>query len=405
MSPAGEPTGSFARDVAAVSGLDVTPTILNVICHATGMRFAAVARVTADRWVACAVSDEIAFGLEPGGELPIETTICSEIRDSGCLVAIDHVSEDDDFRSHPVPKMYGFESYISVPIFMPSGLFFGTLCAIDPKPANVRNPGTIGLFELFANLIALHLDAQDRLHVSEAALSEERRLAELQNQFVAVLGHDLRNPLSAIQTGALVLLAMPLDEKAKRVATVIDHSATRMSGLIANVLDFARGRLGGGLTVTPMAESGLAQMLEQVAAEIQTAQPERVIHTEIACTQKVDCDRLRIGQLLSNLIANALAHGDPAGEVWVRASTNDEGFELSVSNQGDPIPKTVVDRLFEPFQRGSDSSDAEGLGLGLYIASEIARAHAGTLEVTSAPEETRFTLRIPRGASPSARVR
>ena len=104
----------------------------------TGMGFAAVARVTEDRWIACAVRDEIAFGLAPGGELKVATTICDEIRRSGEAVVIDHVAADQAFCGHPTPAMYGFQSYISMPILHKDGSFFGTLCAIDPKPATVK---------------------------------------------------------------------------------------------------------------------------------------------------------------------------------------------------------------------------------------------------------------------------
>jgi hypothetical protein len=115
--------------------------------------------VTEKRWIACAVRDEISFGLQPGEELRVETTICDEVRASGHVMAIDQATEDQLFRDHPTPKMYGFESYISVPIQRPDGRFFGTLCALDPKPAAVRNPQIIGMFTLFANLIGFHLDA------------------------------------------------------------------------------------------------------------------------------------------------------------------------------------------------------------------------------------------------------
>jgi GAF domain-containing protein len=104
------------------------------------MGFAAVARVTEDRWIACAVRDEIEFGLKPGGELKVETTICNEIRASGDRVVIDHVSQDEAFCRHPTPAMYGFQSYISVPIRRRNGAFFGTLCAIDPRPARLNTP-------------------------------------------------------------------------------------------------------------------------------------------------------------------------------------------------------------------------------------------------------------------------
>ena len=257
-------TDDYSRDVAAIGRIDVVPMILEVMCRVTGLGFSAVARVTDDRWIACAVRDEIAFGLKPGGELQIETTICNEIRQHGRVVAIDHVAEDERFCGHPTPEMYGFQSYISVPIRLPDGRFFGTLCAIDPKPARVNRFETIGMFKLFADLIALHLDAQERVARTETALQDERQRTELQDQFIAVLGHDLRNPLSAIQTGAKTLLKMPLSSQAAHIASVVDRSAARMTGLIHDVLDFARSRLGGGLAVTRVLDADVETMIEEV---------------------------------------------------------------------------------------------------------------------------------------------
>ena len=125
------------------------------------MGFAAVARVTETRWIACAVKDQISFGLQPGGELPVETTICNEIRESGEEVVIDDVPADAHYCRHPTPAMYGFRSYISMPIIRKNGHLFGTLCAIDPNPARLNNPEVIGMFKLFADLISFHLKAID----------------------------------------------------------------------------------------------------------------------------------------------------------------------------------------------------------------------------------------------------
>src|SRR4051812_26002719 len=122
------------KDIEYVSQIPVVRSILDVVCQTTGMGFAAVARVTDERWVACSVKDNISFGLLPGGELKLDTTICNEIRQSGAPVVIDHVSEDPDFSGHHTPAMYGFQSYISMPIKRRDGSFFGTLCAIDPDP-------------------------------------------------------------------------------------------------------------------------------------------------------------------------------------------------------------------------------------------------------------------------------
>ena len=139
------------------------PTILDVVSKTTGMGFAAIARVTEDRWITCASRDELAFGLKPGDELKVETTICHEIRQSREPVIIDEVSKDAIYCGHHTPAQYGFQSYISMPIILPDGSFFGTLCAIDPKPRILRTPEVIGMFKLFAELLAFHLDAADKV--------------------------------------------------------------------------------------------------------------------------------------------------------------------------------------------------------------------------------------------------
>jgi signal transduction histidine kinase len=387
----------FDADIAAVQRTEAVPRILEVVCRTTGMGFAAVARVTEQHWIACAVRDEIEFGLQPGGELSVATTLCNEIRHSGDALAIDHVAEDQAYCGHPTPALYGFQSYISVPIVLADGGFFGTLCAIDPRPARVNTPETIGMFKLFAELIAFHLDAVDRLASSEATLSNERETAELREQFIAVLGHDLRNPLASIDAGATLLLKTPLNEKAQNIVGLMRHSVARMSGLINNLLDFARGRLGGGLPLFRNADAPLEPVLNQVIAELRQSAPDRTIETQFALTEPVNCDRARVAQLFSNILGNALAYGAPSEPIRVQAKTERGMFELSVANAGDPIPPAAVEKLFQPFSRGAVRPNQQGLGLGLYIAAEIARAHGGTLEAESSVEETRFTFRMPVG--------
>jgi signal transduction histidine kinase len=384
---------ALAADLATVARIQAVPKLLEVVCRTTGMGFAAIARVTEDRWIACAVRDDIEFGLKPGGELEVETTICNEIRHSGAPVVIDHVAEDEVYRVHPTPAMYGFQSYISVPIFRPSGEFFGTLCAIDPRPARLNKSETIGMFKLFAELIAFHLESQERLAASEAALTDERKTAELREQFIAVLGHDLRNPLASIDAGARVLRRTSLDTRAAPVVELIQKSVRRMAGLIDDVMDFARARLGGGVVLNRQAAL-LGPALEQVIAELRAAACERTIDAIITLPEPVYCDQPRIAQLLSNLLANALTHGAADGPISVTATAGD-AVELSVANRGEPIPPETIERLFQPFTRASARSNQEGLGLGLFIASEIARAHGGRLDVTSTPAETCFKFTMP----------
>ena len=138
----------------------VVHAILAEVCEMTGMGFAAVARVTSTRWIACQVLDKIEFGLEPGGELEIKKTICDEIRDTRIGVIIDHVGGDDHWRTHPVPAIYGFESYISIPIVLADGTFFGTLCAIDPHPREVSSHAVVATMTAYAGRIAELIDRE-----------------------------------------------------------------------------------------------------------------------------------------------------------------------------------------------------------------------------------------------------
>jgi hypothetical protein len=386
---------TLSEDIAAIARIEAVPRLLKVLCETTGMGFAAVARVTDDRWVACAVEDRVSFGLAPGGELPLETTLCNQVRATDTAIFIDHASQDKVYRTHDTPRLYAIESYASVPIRMPSGEYFGNLCAIDAKPHKVREPRVIAMFELFAQLIALQLESDGRRARAESLLIDEREAGELREQFIAVLGHDLRNPLAAIAMGAALLQRKAGDAAAVVTAAQrIERSARRMSGLIDDVLDFARGRLGGGIAVEFAETAALGQSLEGVTAELREAHPDRAVHAEIDVAGTLRCDPARIQQLVSNLLANALAHGLPGTPVGLRAVLEGRDVVIAVHNEGEPIPSDRLDKVFEPFWRRTAAR--EGLGLGLYICSQIVKSHGGRLEATSsAGQGTTFTARLP----------
>jgi signal transduction histidine kinase len=188
------------------------------------------------------------------------------------------------------------------------------------------------------------------------------------------------------------------DSNVSFVLNEMSRSSARMSRLISDVLDFARGRLGGGLSIARRPSTELSGLLRQVVGEVQAAHPARVVQTDIAPDLDVQCDPDRIAQLMSNLLANAVSHGDPAQPIRVSAATAGGIFEMAVANGGKPIPEDVRARLFQPFYRGDKTSVREGLGLGLYISNQIALAHGGQLTVRSGEAETRFAYRMPTRA-------
>jgi phosphoserine phosphatase RsbU/P len=229
---------------------------------------------------------------------------------------------------------------------------------------------------------------------TQSSLLAEREAAELREHFIAVLGHDLRNPLASIKSGLRILGKEGLSAQGTKVVALMDGSADRMANLISNVMDFALARLGGGIVLDLSDGHNLEAELRQVVNELSASNSQRSIETNFDLSVPVSCDAVRLGQMLSNLLGNALTHGAVDRPVYVSAISDREGLEIAVSNAGDAIPAAIQERLFSPFYRGEPSTRREGLGLGLYIASEIAKAHGGALTVSSDEQKTVFSFRI-----------
>lgn len=388
-------TAAIAKDIAAVGRISVVPSMLKLLCENTGMGFAAVARVTDGTWTACAVEDRINFGLRPGSQVDVDTTLCRESRAVRKPIVIDHASLDPIYRDHHTPRIYNIESYVSVPIVRRDGTYFGNLCAIDPNPAQVSDPRTVHLFTSLADMIAIELSNDDEHARSELEVQIQREHSELREQFIAVLGHDLRNPLQAV-AGAAEILVRRADTSDKKLGERLRGSTRRMASLVDNLLDLARARLGSGIGVEIRSADSLATMLSAVVGEMRAAHPDMDIRESIDVAVPVACDPGRLQQLLSNMLGNAHHHGAVDEPVTVDVRVNDAMLEISVGNGGPGIAEEDLSKIFQPYWRPTTSKPGGGLGLGLYICSEIVKGHAGTLNATSNVEHgTRFTARLP----------
>ncbi len=391
---------AIERDLQTVARIAAVPMVLRIVSETTGMRFAAAARVTDQTWTACAVHDRIDFKLPVGGQLDLHTTLCHEVREAREPILIGNVAEDPVYAQHHTPRIYGLQSYVSVPIVLSDGEYFGNLCAIDPEPANLSRDSILSMFTSFAQLIALQLSDERMREQTQAALLDERAAGQLREQFIAVLGHDLRNPLAAVAASGQVLNLRADDPKQVRdLAQRIERSCRRMSMLIDDTLDFARARLGGGIALAQRPIDDVGELLGQVVAEMQASRPGRRIDLDVAPGSALLGDPARIQQVASNLIANALHHGSQTEPVSVRARSDGADFVLTVHNLGEPIAAEHLGQVFSPFWRSATSPAREGLGLGLYICAQIVRAHGGTLSVDSTRDAgTTFTARLPRPA-------
>lgn len=234
--------------------------------------------------------------------------------------------------------------------------------------------------------------------------TERRRTEEFRERLLGVVGHDLRGPLQAILLQARGLHRTQQPEAVDRGATRITVAAERMERLIRDLLDLTRSRLGGGIPVQCQ-HFDLFALVREVTEEV-----ELVHHGSGRVRMRVEGDGHgawdpgRLTQVVQNLLGNALKYGTPGSPVEVRLRGVPDGVLLSVHNDGPPIPEDLLPHLFDPFRRGEGHRDrglAQGLGLGLYIAHEIVRAHGGSIEVASSQAEgTRFEVRLPRRAPP-----
>ena len=385
----------FANDIAAVNSIDGLNSIFNVIGLTTNMRFAAVARVTDERWITCGAMDNLGFGLTPGDELDVKTTLCHEVCGARQPIIIENTRSDPDFTDHPCPRQYGFTSYFSEPVYLPNGELFGTLCALDPEPTELKTAKITTLFKQFAELIGFHILRYRQLIESRESLAREQEIADFREKYVAMLAHDLRSPLNSITLNADLLREELTEPENRATVDRIFNSAGRMTELIEHVTDLAVSRFTQRIPLIRKYSELLDRVLRQILEEVSDTHPETVFLDEIQFFGGFESDVNRIGQLYSNLLNNAVAHGDRSTPITTIASVEDQEFKLSVSNGGKRIPPDLLGNIFQPFVRYHKTSQGHSLGLGLFIAGQIADAHNGSLTVTSDDQQTCFTFRMP----------
>ena len=232
-----------------------------------------------------------------------------------------------------------------------------------------------------------------------------QRVETARELFLAVLSHDLRTPLGTVMMSAEMLVHdESLNSRAATLAARIMKSGDRISRMVEDLLDFTRSRLGVRLPVT-VSRCELGQLMRQTIEEFATAHAGADLRED--CKEELwgDWDPSRLCQMLSNLIGNALQHGDADKPVQLVAAGLGDDVVISIHNEGPPIPPEVMSKIFEPLMRGvvqeaERRGRQESLGLGLYIARQIARAHGGDIAVASSAESgTTFTITLPKSAA------
>jgi signal transduction histidine kinase len=235
--------------------------------------------------------------------------------------------------------------------------------------------------------------ASPRQSTSLVRADRQHPTTELRDVMIAVLGHDLRTPLAAIASGAQLLLSAPDLAHRSGVPSMIERSASRMRELVNTLLDLSRGGLMDRVRLSRWEATEIENALRVAIEEHRTAWPDRAISCEFGVRDALKCDLPRVVQLTCNLLSNALLHGE-SGPVAVRASNTGTQFQVSITNRGGPVLPEQLYRARQPPDHARDKNPGS-LGLGLYIAGEIALAHRGTVEVTCEHGLVCFTFRMP----------
>jgi signal transduction histidine kinase len=242
-------------------------------------------------------------------------------------------------------------------------------------------------------LIALNEGLDRAIQFAVRRYTEHRDY--VRDRFISILGHDLRNPLGSAAWAAHALLEAGTlaDLDRKRVLT-ISRAAERMDRMIRDVLDFARGHLGGGIPANPT-QCDMGELCRSVVEEAEGAHPERRIEISTTGMLNGTFDRDRVFQAVANLLGNAIQHGDGPIAVAVWEADDHASLFTRVTNRGRAIPAELIPKLFDPFTHAGDETKGN-LGLGLFIVAQVARAHGATYDVSSSDAETAFTIHWPR---------
>lgn len=408
------------QEIETVAQIAVIPKVLELINKTTGMRFAAVARVTAQSWTALAVFDQLGFGLKPGDEVELTNTLCSEVRMYEKPIIIDDIASDETYNCHPIPRDFGFQSHISVPIYVGDSGFWGTLCSVDPEPNTLDNEKIRSLFSFLANLIGEQLethmllkankkdlrnqlqissDLEDVIQAHTADLKRKVRELARSNQelkdFSYVASHDLQEPLRKIQTYASMIAqggGTVFSDRDKTYFNKIQDAVDRMRNLIQDLFAYSIVQTQATSFETVNLAEVVTEVIDNLSEEI--AAKNAIVEVGSLCTIAVQ--RFQIIQLIQNLLGNSLKYCSPERAPHIKISSKTvKGVQhqhmdsdttycrLAISDNGIGFDAAYSAKIFEVFQRLHGKTEYSGTGIGLAIVRKIVENHNGFVSVKS----------------------
>ncbi len=337
--------------------------------------------------------------------MQLETTICNEIRQHHEPVVIDDVSSDARYAEHHTPKFYGLQSYISYPIVLKDGSFFGTLCAIDTRPAQVSNIKVTGTFALFSQLLAFHLDSLEVMEKSQRALADTSRelmyYKDESRQIQHISGHTLQEPLRKIRVFSDFLVnhtAMDNLENAKDVALKINNFALDISGMIRELAAYSNL----SHTDDTKEQVDLNKTLSFVRLQMDHLLTEKRVVLDCAQLPTVEAIPIQMAQVFSHLIGNAVKFAktgqSPFVRIYAAEVTDKEGKYIKIvfEDTGIGIEPAALDKIYDIFVKTAPRRKGDGFGSGLAFCRRILHHHGGFITAQSkVGEGSTFSIYLP----------
>jgi len=379
---------STVESIELLTSLDSVAALLRVVCDISGLGVATVAEVTEQRWIACAVEDRIAFGLQPGAELDLESTLCNHVRSSHDAVIISDVTQNPTYCDHPAPGLYGWKSYLSVPVFRPNGTFFGTLCAFDPQPApRLEQRPVIDTLDGFARLLGELLAREEQRREASPGARGDRDLTPLREQLLVLLEEDLQRPLQALAKEASADAAQAQRWQAE---------AQRLAERSAATADFVRVRLGHGLPLKLTLVEGVNERLTNLLATLQARFPDQTLGSELPeLPAAVRLDLPRLLQAMGALLEWVASRNPAGGTLLLRGELDERCYRLAVESRTAVVDPGSLSQVFQTALTEATPEQPARLELSLYLAQEVARGHGGSLVARQENGRLRFILTLP----------
>lgn len=435
------------HDIQHIQQINIIPTVLESLSTTLGLGWTAVSRVTDNQWIACSVKDELGFGLGPGDQIPFEDTFCKSVRNSGNLVVMDDAPNDETYCEHPIPKKFGFRAYLSFPITLPDGTFFGTLCGLDPESKKMNTPSVRKMFKLYSDLIGYHVYHQRelaaQLNSGEVTVPEElpqhlaaqmnfissleknvvetvqdlvaqniliERMRDDLQRYTSISSHQLQEPLRKIQVISSLILdreADTLDPKSRKYFKRITKSATRMRDLIDALISYTQTAFQHGHFKSSSLEELLLKASGSLTHEIESTNATIELNGEV----NLNVNEAQFQMLLEQVIGNSIkfAHPDRDPKIIIEGRQISHDFssesvqalnrgycQVSITDNGQGFEPKSADEMFGLFRTIPGPGSKHGSGAGLAIAKKIVENHQGFIQAHGVPGEgARIDIYVP----------